>query len=66
MATEGDRGPFGRTPAFPYQVSVMVSAEQARLLLRIADERQLSMSALLREAVRMYLATVSKPVAHAQ
>lgn len=54
------RKPFGR------QVSTQVSLEQFRLLDQLAAERQLTVSAIIREAVREYLAAASRPAALAR
>lgn len=48
------------------QVSAMISDQQGRLLDQMADERQLSVSAIVREAIRAYLAAVPNAVAAAR
>jgi predicted transcriptional regulator len=50
----------------PRQVSAMITDEQGRLLDQLADERQLSVSAIVREAIRDYLAAAPNTVAAAR
>jgi predicted transcriptional regulator len=46
--------------AYVRQVMVLVTEEQARAIEALARERQLSISALMREAVRDFLAAQRK------
>lgn len=56
----------GKPPVFGRQVAAQVSLEQGRLLDQLADERQLSVSAIVREAIREYLAAATHAVAVAR
>ena len=55
-----------KVPVFGRQVTTQLSLEQGRLLDQLASERQLSVSAIVREAVREYLAAAGRPVALAR
>jgi predicted transcriptional regulator len=63
MVTERDSQSSRRPPGFGRQVSTQVNLEQRRLLDQLADERQLPVSALIREAIREFLAAASRPAA---
>jgi len=51
---------------FPWQVTVLLSAEQGRMIEQLADERQLTLVAIIREAMREYLANLPRRAASAR
>ena len=52
----GERGRFKGTPR-PHHVALMLSAEELAVLQAMAEERGMSQSAVLRQALRQYQAS---------
>ena len=60
MGRQSPEAAVNRSPVFGRQVSAQVSLEQGRLLDQLAEERQLSVAAIVREAIREYLAAATR------